>query len=773
MPPQTSWPCIDVHSFQPSLGLVYSIPRWMDSFSSGSSSEEPVSSTTSVSSRPTSLSSFPLQETGKSTPEKPLQVLKVLLDTLHKNGIPGPSLVRLDKEFNLVAGEGGEGMVFGASEQFQRNLESISVRSKKHRVIQSAKIWQHCVIKRLRSDGVRGLFFQVNSARTEIKLLSKWSLRNHPNLVKLLGWALCLDSLENPASSTSLLPLLILEKARFDLRSFLSNPDYDQTSHSDLCNICLGIGRGLEALHVENISHGDIKPANVLIHDQCVLKHNVGSPSCRWLPKLCDFGLALTPKEDGSRSEPRNYLGTGGWKPPECYLDSLPASHQLCDVFAYGLVSWCVFIGNPSSPISTKMNQDEESATIREQLGDQVFYQKASNSIRVVYGVFESDIHLVLRELTSRAVNLGPRAGKKELSTRRRRKAFLEGPRHVRAEQINRILMLLRNSLNDDPESRHPRPWEFMDFSLHESIPVVQDPVKYSTKLDSTVTQERIHKLLSPGNPVLSQISRKKRLILHRVRYKHRQAMKRITRTLKGFIIARLPWLIPRNPWQQVYDDTFFEVESLFRDKQAQKEDRERSRIFSFEPNDSGLFDHEEDDRCHSLNHLYYQLYRAIRDAADDVKIRFDKISSLSSSEIDSIRDVFGRQQYSEYSLTVYSFARLRSRVKSCCWQEYCRNPDPLYSNDGPAVDAMLEETSMMIMLSKFNFDTLAWLCRGQIAPIVFNALEHEPDKFWNWLYTHHLDPREKTERMTLFLERGCDIGQEIHSNGSTRLVDS
>lgn len=746
----------------------------MDFISSGSSSEESVSSTTSLTSRTSYLSSFALPEIGKSTPEKPLQVLKVLLDVLHRNHIPGPNLIRLEKEFNLVTGEGGEGKVFEAPKDFQEKLASISVNSKKPRLIESAKFWQNCVIKRLRSDASRGLAFQVNSAHTEIRLLSMRSLRSHPNVIKLLGWALCLDSLEDSASSIPRLPLLILEKAKFDLRSFLVSTDYDSTLHPDLCNICLGIGRGLEALHRESISHGDIKPANVLIHDQWVSKHDVWSPTPRWLPKLCDFGLAFTLKVDGDRSKPRKYLGTGGWKPPECYLDSPPASHQMCDIFAYGLVSWCVFIGNPSSPISTKMNQDEESATIREQLGEQVFYQKASQSIRGVYGLFESDIHLALYEVTSRAVNLGSRASKKEMSSRRRCKAFLEGPRDLRTEQANRILMLLRGALNDNPQSRHPRPWEYMDFSLHESIPLVQDPAKYSTIPDSTVTQERMHRLASVYNTVLSWISQKNRLISQRFRHRYRQAMKRTTRRLTSFIIARLPWLMPQSPLQQVYEEIFFQVDLSLRNQQALQEDRDHGRTFSFKPNDIGLFDHEEGDRCHSLSSLYYELYRAIGDAANDAKIQFDRLSSLSDSEIDLIRAVFGRRQYSEYNLTVYSFARLRSRVKICCWQQYCRDPiPPFYSNDGPVLDAMLEETSMMVMLSTFNFDTLTWLCRGQMVPFVFIALENEPEKLWNWLYTYDLDPRDKTQRMTLFLERGCNIGQELHSNGVTRSVNT
>lgn len=751
----------------------------MDIHSSISSTEELPSSLTVLSSRISSQSSFALQATSKSKPEKPLQVLKVLLDDLLKNSIPGPHLVRLEREFNLVTGEGGEGKIFRASRDFQRNLVSISGRSEDSRLIQSAELWRKCVIKRLRSDESRGLAFQVNSAHTEIRLLSKRSLRTHPNVVRLLGWALCLDSLEDPALSIPQLPLLILERAEFDLRSFLSGSNYNETTYQDLCQICLGVGRGLEALHVENLTHGDIKPANVLIHDQWISGSNPQVTPCRWLPMLCDFGLAVGLKDDGDHSHFKRYRGTGGWRPPECYLDSPPASLELCDVFAYGLVSWCIFIGNPSSPISTRLNQDEESATIKEQVGEQIFYKNASHSIRTVYGLMETDISLTLAELTDRAVDLGAGAAKNESSLRMRRKAFLEGPRDVRIEQSNRILVLLRDSLNDDPQTRHHRPWEYMDFGLHKSIPLIQDLVRLSTKSEPTIKQKIIQKVVSSCNSVLARIPAKKHFILQQVSNKYREVMRRNTRALVTFIVARAPTLIRQDPLQQVYDNMFFEIELSLRGQQAQSKDRIRSKAYSFEPNDIAIFDHEEGDRCHNLDHLYGHLHRAIRDAASEANIKFSKMSSLSSSAINSIRAAFDHRQSSEYSLLVHSFARLRSRFKLCCWQEYCRSQDPLYSYDSPPVGVfsvkaqdILEETSMLAILSTFSFDTLAWLCRGQIATLVLNALENEPENLWNWLYSNDLSPMGKTERMTLFLERGCNIGQELHSGGSLRSVE-
>ena len=758
----------------------------MDVLSSSSSSEGLVSSTvslsssrTTLSSRTSSLSSFALPETGKFTPERPLQVLKALLEILHQNGIPGPNLVRLEKEFNLMTGEGGEGKVFEASQDYQQELASVINKSKRSRLIESAKFWQGCVIKRLRSDGSRGLAFQVNAAYTEIRLLSKDSLRSHPNVIRLLGWALCLDSLENSASSIPRLPLLILEKADFDLRGFLISSDYNYTSYMDLCTICLGIGQGLQALHLENISHGDLKPANILILEQRAWKSDPQTPSCRWLPKLCDFGLAKILKEYAGHPDLQRYQGTGGWKPPESYLKSPPASLQLCDVFAYGLVTWCVFIGNPSSPISKKMNQDEDSATIIEQLGEQRNYERASHSICAAYGISKTDIYLTLAELTNRAVELPLGGGTSQSSARRRRKGFLRDPHHIRAKQVNRVLILLRDSLNDDPTRRHRRPWEYMDFEKHEIIATVQDPAKYSPDSVLQIPQRRIEKLPKLAKRVPLRISHELHLILRRLENVFGKAMRQIAHRLRTLTITWLPWLTRTNPWQQAYNEIFFEVGVSLRDKQAQTEDRKRSRIYAFEPDDISPFKHEKGDRCHNLDQLYTQLYRTIGIAASEAKIRFENLRDLSNLEMKKIqRQIYDHTSFdNEYSLALYSFARIRSQVNICCWIEHYRK-DPLYSTYNPTSsvssfgdEAIMEEISIFVMLSTFDFDILAWFCRGEIASEVLKQMEHEPDRLWNWLTLDRVGTAEKTARLTLLLERGCSIGHKLRDSGSARLV--
>lgn len=328
----------------------------MDSSSEPSSSEN--SHTISLSS-----ASF-LSDSGRSVQHDALGDLRSLFNVLYVNSIPGPNLVRIKKEFNLCTGEGGEGTIYEASLDFASNLTSIPAEvdgTTKARIGHSARAWRSCVIKQLRSDGDRHLAFQVYSAFTEIKILSQQSFIQNPNIVTLLGWALCLDSLESLTSSIPRLPLLILEKAQFDLKSFLNSVEYERSLHSDLCAICLGIGKGLQALHSENISHGDMKPANVLIFDGYAgpSKDYRLSGECWWTLKLCDFGLTTKLQETARLPNKLRYRGTEGWRPPESYAESPPKSLQLCDIFAYGLVVWCIFIGVPSSPIPTNPYQSE------------------------------------------------------------------------------------------------------------------------------------------------------------------------------------------------------------------------------------------------------------------------------------------------------------------------------------------------------------------------------------------------------------------------------
>lgn len=189
--------------------------------------------------------------------------LKSLLDILFKHKIPGPKLIRLQKEFCNPLGHGGQGNVYGVSSDFERsaldlqNRPAVDLRTK-----HSALEWTRCVVKHLRTDQRRN---DVQHAYREIRPLCHPYLRRHPNIVNLVSWGLSLDALESVSLDSLSTPLLILERAHWDLAQFIGSQDYETTTFEGLCDICLDVGRGLGAVHSAGIVHGDLKLENILL----------------------------------------------------------------------------------------------------------------------------------------------------------------------------------------------------------------------------------------------------------------------------------------------------------------------------------------------------------------------------------------------------------------------------------------------------------------------------------------------------------------------------
>jgi serine/threonine protein kinase len=116
--------------------------------------------------------------------------------------------------------------------------------------------------------------------------------------------------------------------------------------------LCIDIGHGLGSLHGHNFTHGDLKPANVLVFKK----------QERWIAKLCDFGCAVGKAEAIDKShkaviQPRvQYCGTPGWQPPEVERSQLHDFEGLrkCDLYVYALVVWSSFClrGKPPGQVS-------------------------------------------------------------------------------------------------------------------------------------------------------------------------------------------------------------------------------------------------------------------------------------------------------------------------------------------------------------------------------------------------------------------------------------
>ncbi|KAF6815286.1 hypothetical protein CSOJ01_03549 [Colletotrichum sojae] len=318
-----------------------------------------------------------LQETGGN----PVNILNRLLNTLKESGIPGPQLFRLDKEFTEQLGQGGQGNVRGLNSKAAQQYRLANTSTKKIWPVERIAIKQHLERKDGRAHQARfdrdreALSARFRAAECEVLALAPGLFRHNPNIVKLVGWGLCLDTAENPRSSCCgglQLPLLIFERAEMNLAQFLdviftelglgpndytgleeglaaSNRAYKFSSvsnqighmkikqganHYELIGLlCIDIGHGLHCLHDNNFTHGDLKPENVLI---CREENGI-------IAKLCDFGCAVghdsngyvyeaseesrhDADEDDKQNRARSrttYFGTPGWFPPDDELEGI------------------------------------------------------------------------------------------------------------------------------------------------------------------------------------------------------------------------------------------------------------------------------------------------------------------------------------------------------------------------------------------------------------------------------------------------------------------
>lgn len=276
-----------------------------------------------------------------------------LLRALLAAKVSGPLFFRLHSEFEILE-RAGQSDVLKAKEETVKKIQRARSAESLTWSIESFVIKRHR--PRTDRDSSTQLATNFMAARREVLALSHRLFRNHPNIVQLRAWGFCLDTVEEPNPQSVQVPLLVLERAVADLEAFLQPSPKDSlpTSPKLRIELCRDIGAGLEILHNEGFTHGDLKPKNILVfkkgHDE-------------WIAKLCDFGCAqgftadpATQRDQGSDTgtlliRAANYYGTRNWRPPEVARTDRSGkrfSHealQRCDIFVYGLVVWSV-LGN-------------------------------------------------------------------------------------------------------------------------------------------------------------------------------------------------------------------------------------------------------------------------------------------------------------------------------------------------------------------------------------------------------------------------------------------
>jgi len=274
--------------------------------------------------------------------------------------------------------------------------------------------------KRFRDSGDADMDFLP--LMSEVLILSQPLIQSHRNIVNLEG--ICWEI--KPWTEKAV-PVLVFEKAAWDLQQFMNTHEGTTMSIEDRLKICAAIGNAIRALHacgrlfyVNNYSlqkfdlgldviHGDIKPQNVLVFKEATGKTIV---------KMTDFGYStLTAGEAGRVFLPKSRP----WNAPEHRIGEFSVHEaKRTDVYSYGMLCLWVLFGNNLSNIQpiraecvtelVSFDASSLSRTSLEQLKVDDKLEQIANQLldSVPLGGLEADHMIRLKEFFSLTVTLNP-----------------------------------------------------------------------------------------------------------------------------------------------------------------------------------------------------------------------------------------------------------------------------------------------------------------------------------------------------------------------------
>ena len=678
-------------------------------------------------------------------------VLNRLLGTLAANKVPGPQLFRLDAEFSVILGEGGQGNVRAVDDKVAARYSNadkkvlsrwpvklIAIKQHKPRYEQEIRPPPSPGNNRSKRESARQkLNHHLRAAEREVLALSPELWRGSRNIVQLLGWGLCLDTIEDPQSkccSSVQIPLLVLERADMNLAEFLQNVLFPQealrsTSYADeasadcvytlhqqqinsiprsawnwlmtgtgfavdpyetIRGLCMDIGHGLQDLHANNFTHGDLKPQNVLIFKK-------GSS---WIAKLCDFGCArgrldnegnaaeheesvtansdtatstepersVTREDDATppgKSTPlhkEQYLGTPTWLPP---TDEATAKLDFeglrkCDLYVYGLVVWSSFCYRGMS-----LSHNRTVTRVKE-------------SLEVLFG-------------NTNFINT------------------------TRSTQLKNSISSLLTKTMADRDSRDPTPWTCL-YGPSDRAP---DPIPTASENANTPTHSPN---IGSSNRVLSPDMK--------IAYREKAWW-----ALPATQPSKAPAMdiIPSSPSHSISDSVDMSETSSVESLEIMEEDGTgpaSSRLIANDDDFKSLDVFESSRRREELPQVYKDM--------DQLLEKWSQSPELA---------------------TLYCLARFRSRFPLDWWQQ-----------DTPGKN-MLERVLQTI--PDIDICVLAWLCYGPVGELEVRTLSQTRETWKAVLDSSPLDESQRLDRFLLLMQFGARVDKNIGgASSSASLTD-
>jgi len=170
--------------------------------------------------------------------------------------------------------------------------------------------------KRVALKKLPNVFQSLVSSKRVFRELKMMRYFKHENVLS------CLDILQPPHIDFFQEIYLITELMQSDLHKIIVSPQHLSADHIKV--FLYQILRGVKYLHSAKIIHRDIKPGNLLVNSNCVLK-------------ICDFGLARVEEDDESKAMTQEVV-TQYYRAPEILLGAKHYTNSV-DLWSVG----CIF----------------------------------------------------------------------------------------------------------------------------------------------------------------------------------------------------------------------------------------------------------------------------------------------------------------------------------------------------------------------------------------------------------------------------------------------